>query len=1003
MAASARTEAKPGAPPTLLRGVPIDPGDPSGQPSFLEGAVDRGSGDGSGTDAGDLLTPRFVAVERAFQLGPGQRDAAGAVDPLADLPDEQVVLIELEEGGTAIGTVAELRGEPGRGVEEVVGRLFALRFSDDDLIQGVRAELARRLRERIGKKVSQAAELGLSWLGTKLLLEAIEAHLPVPTGLYRWTGGEIRQEHRVAGDDAALLAAAPRGVLLFLHGTGSCTHGSFGQLASTATSTWEVLQSHFQGHLYGFEHATFSQSPIENALQLAQALPQGARLHLVSHAQGGLVADLLCLAGIDDALIEQFRYPAHEPGPLGEQRRAAQEEQQQQLRELRSLLAQKQFHIERYVRVACPARGTRLLASHLDLFLSGLLSLVGMVPGLAGHAVYGVLKRVVLEIIKRRSDPALVPGLAAMLPDSPFGALLAQAPLREGLAMATIAGSSEGANPLQKLALLLGDALFFERCANDLVVDTASMQAGIAPRAGARTLLEHARGVNHFRYFQRTSSSRALGRWLSEAKPDSLREFQPLATAWAERERQSTRQSDQEEGRRAPRQRGGTPGSPQPVVVVIPDLLASHLWQPRQQQRLWFDPGDRSLAALPQLADIHGLEIEAEKVNDLIYGDLCRELLASHRVERFAYDWRQPLEVSAERLDARLRELLTDPALGEQPVRLLAHGMGGLVVRGLIAHAPELWQQLIKRDGARVLLLGTPNHGSFHMVATLIGQAPLIRRLARVDPDGDLQGQLDAMAAFPGVLQWLPQPGWAEEEPGARLPFQAASWFDPALWPQLKACNRDPSFGDGHGATPTQAVLEKGRWLWNQNQTALPALPGVDPGRVILVNGKAPLTPCALTLQDGQPRLLGTPDGDGLVTWRSAALGNAGKTYLMEADHGGLTCRREFFPALLELLSQGSTTLLPEMPTGSPGRVRPMAPEPVPWPSDEELLRGLVGGQPPPTADRPAVASLRVSCHAMDLRFILGPLMVGHYEQDPIAAAEALIDRQIVAGELSSR
>ncbi|MFN9532093.1 MAG: hypothetical protein ACK575_11730, partial [Cyanobacteriota bacterium] len=44
-----------------------------------------------------------------------------------------------------------------------------------------------------------------------------------------------------------------------------------------------------------------------------------------------------------------------------------------------------------------------------------------------------------------------------------------------------------------------------------------------------------------------------------------------------------------------------------------------------------------------------------------------------------------------------------------------------------------------------------------------------------------------------------------------------------------------------------------------------------------------------------------------------------------------------------------------------------------------------------------------VSCHAMDLRYVSQPLMVGHYENDPIAAAEALIDRDIVAGELSIR
>ncbi|MFN9244749.1 MAG: CHAT domain-containing protein [Cyanobacteriota bacterium] len=48
-------------------------------------------------------------------------------------------------------------------------------------------------------------------------------------------------------------------------------------------------------------------------------------------------------------------------------------------------------------------------------------------------------------------------------------------------------------------------------------------------------------------------------------------------------------------------------------------------------------------------------------------------------------------------------------------------------------------------------------------------------------------------------------------------------------------------------------------------------------------------------------------------------------------------------------------------------------------------------------------APLHVSCHAMDLRYVSQPLMVGHYENDPIAAAEALIDRDIVAGELSIR
>jgi hypothetical protein len=39
----------------------------------------------------------------------------------------------------------------------------------------------------------------------------------------------------------------------------------------------------------------------------------------------------------------------------------------------------------------------------------------------------------------------------------------------------------------------------------------------------------------------------------------------------------------------------------------------------------------------------------------------------------------------------------------------------------------------------------------------------------------------------------------------------------------------------------------------------------------------------------------------------------------------------------------------------------------------------------------------------MDLRFLTQPILLGHYEQDPIAGAEALIDRELLDGDLSER
>ena len=116
--------------------------------------------------------------------------------------------------------------------------------------------------------------------------------------------------------------------------------GSFGELATPAVGVWPLLEGAFGERIYGFEQHTFSVSPIDNALARARSLPAGARLTLVSHGSGGLVADLLCAAGIDEALIEAYRYPPAKEEELNSQRDAAAADQRDQLRALRGVLAE---------------------------------------------------------------------------------------------------------------------------------------------------------------------------------------------------------------------------------------------------------------------------------------------------------------------------------------------------------------------------------------------------------------------------------------------------------------------------------------------------------------------------------------------------------------------------------------------------------------------------------------------------------------------------------------
>lgn len=247
---------------------------------------------------------------------------------------------------------------------------------------------------------------------------------PVNRDSISGAAGRSRPPTRCVENDPRLTEAVQAGPLLILiHGTASHALAAFKDLR--VSTDWEPLTRRFGERVFGFEHRTFSESPIDNALFLAHTLPARARMSLITHGRGGLVGDLLCLGALDDALIDAYRREA----PVGKdesewQRRVREKVATEEQRKLREL-DDKRFQIERYVRVACPARGTTLLSDNLDVFLSGLLSLTarlaGALAGPAGNAVLSVFKRIVLEIADKRVEPELVPGIEAMLTDAPMG------------------------------------------------------------------------------------------------------------------------------------------------------------------------------------------------------------------------------------------------------------------------------------------------------------------------------------------------------------------------------------------------------------------------------------------------------------------------------------------------------------------------------------------------------------------------------------------------------
>jgi CHAT domain-containing protein/pimeloyl-ACP methyl ester carboxylesterase len=985
-----------------------------------------------------FLPTGFLKVERGFDLSGPSRDIGGTdLNPL-DLPPDQVVVLEMVEGITVItsagnlaATLQQIGAESLLGLEDrglagaasrgssagqLITRLFSLDLGSDALIEEAKAKALAWAKQRLGEKAKQklgeVAELGVSWLGTKALMWAIEKRLRVSPGLYRWSGRSRDPSEVFGAADPKLAQEALQGPLLvFIHGTGSNGAGSFGDLQETSEEDWRALRATYGERIYTFEHYTFSESPIDNALALARILPAGARIHLVTHSRGGLVGDLLCLRQVDDDLINGIRpgsapFTADDPGRrenLEREGEWAYAEQREQLRELRTLLEREHgFRIERYVRVAAPARGTLLISGNFDAFLSALLTLLGTVPYLAGNPIYSCVKRVVLEIARHRTDPRLVPGIEAMLPEAPLGRFLARATPAEGLQLAVIAGDLEGGHLLKRLGVLFTDFVFFEGVNNDLVVDTDSMGAGIARAGNAHQLFEQGPRVSHFNYFANASSRGALRRWLTERNPTSIAGFHPVSGLIDEGSLDSDRADE-----RSLRSSAGIDGATEqtlPLVVVLPDCMASHLWNEVARDRLWFDPGTLALGGLETIATGNAADpsIKAEKLFSLFYGELCKSLIGSHRVVRFAYDWRRPLRETAVELATCLKALLQETAASGQPVRLLAHGMGGLVVRALVKTEESLWNELMGRNGARFVMLGTPNQGSHQMVETLLGKSDLIRKLTRIDSQHSMQQILTIMAGFPGLLQLLPKPGFRE----AGDVQQRNDYFQEGVWQELKQLNQDRWNGDGIAATPSKAVLAQSRWLWDQES---PELPERHKQKVIYVYGQASMTPCGLLEQNDRLKMLGTPAGDGAVTWASGPIPGIGSFYVMPVEHAALCNSAGHFAAIVDLLATGSTEPARLKAVNTMPTLRStMAPVvydagPIPYPTEEEVALSLLGGQKrQPLQARPAPC-LQVCCKAMDLRFVTQPVMVGHYLQDAISGPEALIDREIVDRELSMR
>jgi len=947
--------------------------------------AERGGGVGPGSDSHVTGLLDVFKVVDSFNLSPAARDATEAVED--DYRDDDLLEFEVDGGFTTwisakryAENVSLLRGrESGetvtvdtvpqvseRGVSEwVANRLRIWRLDVTDNLKETAknpSQWPRSLEDVKNWVEGLGRDLGLqlpAWLVTKALIHLIENNLEPGPGLYTWEDATKQPwtEGRSVLTPEGIDADKP--ILVFVHGMASSTRGSFsGFLGVDAQPQWEALKKLFGGRIYAFEHRTLSDSPIDNAIDLLRSLPARARVNLVSHSRGGLVGDLISLRSIDNDLLERFK--------RGDKRlENADLYDQKQLKELARLINEKQLRIERFVRCAAPSRGTLLAGENIDLFLSVLTNLVQLIPGVGGTPLYEVTKRIALEIIRSRTEPSEVPGIEAMMPQSQLVALLNNAKARAGGDIGVVAGDISGGNWLKRIGLFASDHIIYEARDNDLVVNTDAMFNGArrvadtTPLPTAGYVFDQGADVNHFSYFRNTRTRGAVIDWLSGRPGERPTGFSPIPTETflpvpmlrAEQTRD---------------------GADQPVVFVVPDIMGSHL---KAGGRTVWPSYDALLeGGMSELSDIGGSSVAASDLVGVGYRELCEHLKQAHTVIPFAYDWRKSIAVSAEALASEVKTKLDDT---KQPIRFIAHGVGGLVVRAMIASHAGLWDDICAREGARLLMLGTPNSGSFDAVETLLGTYPAIQQLALLDPDNDAGKIAAIFAQFPGVLELLPK-----------------EYFDQDEWKRQFSGS----------VVPDKDRLDSARRTIEAIAPHVAALiPHAD--RVVAVFGVAPRTVNDITMIDGRVVLSVTPEGDGRVTYASCRLPGVA-TWYVEATHGDLASHVPSFSAFTELLQRGATARLA---TASPSTVIRGAPvefralpERALYPTESSLAPGLLGMQPRQPYLPQSLPGFRVKVVHGDLRYASYPVVVGHYEGDTIVGAEAEVDKRL-GGALSQR
>jgi len=317
-----------------------------------------------------------------------------------------------------------------------------------------------------------------------------------------------------------------------------------------------------------------------------------------------------------------------------------------------------------------------------------------------------------------------------------------------------------------------------------------------------------------------------------------------------------------------------------PRVLILPGIMGSKIGRKRKLLGLfddayWIDPIDVAAGHLQRLALPRGKDLKALGVILLAYLKLKLKLRIAGFDARFhAFDWRRSIDELGLELKAELEKLEKD---GGRSVALVAHSMGGLVSRAAIAKGAPF---------DRLIMLGTPNFGSFVPIMALRATYPIVRKVGFLDTKHSPE-QLcrDVFATFPGLVQMLPFPDH----------FDGLDLYDLANWPGTD------------GLAPRRDVLADAKRV--QKQLA------PDRDAFFLIAGVDQKTATGARIEEVENRkefvYEFSNEGDGTVPLALARLTDPKRTWYVREGHGSLPNNGAVAQAVIDLLLRGDTEALP--------------------------------------------------------------------------------------------